>query len=152
VNAAQVIALLGLEPLPLEGGHWARTWNDAYSTSIYFLLQPDDFSALHRLEAAEMWHYYAGSPARLLQLGPGGASTSTTLATDLAGGGRPFAAVPAGTWMGAETEGSWTLLGTTMAPAYRQEMFTLGDREALTAAYPERADEIARLTRTADDA
>jgi len=142
-----VIGLLGLEPLPGEGGQWAQTWRDEHSTAIYFLLRPDDFSALHRLDSVELWHHYAGAAVDMLLLEPGGSVRRPRLGADLTAGERPIVVVGAGTWMGAETAGDWSLVGTTMAPGYHEAGFELGDRTVLSAAYPEAAEDIARLTR-----
>ena len=142
-----MIELLGLEPLPGEGGLWAQTWRDGHSTAIYFLLRPDDFSALHRLDSVELWHHYAGAPVEMLLLDPGGKVLRLRLGDDLAAGERPVVAVEAGTWMGAETAGDWSLVGTTMAPGYHEAGFEPGDRAELADAYPDAAADIARLTR-----
>ena len=61
MNADQVISLLGLEPLPAEGGMWTRIWLDDHGSAIYFLMRPGDFSAMHRLDAPEIWHHYLGA-------------------------------------------------------------------------------------------
>ena len=142
-----MIELLGLEPLPDEGGQWAQTWRDEHSTAIYFLLRPDDFSALHRLASVELWHHYAGAAVDMLLLEPGGSVSRPRLGDDLAGGERPVVTVDAGTWMAAETAGDWSLVGTTMAPGYHEAGFELGDRAELADAYPEAAADIERLTR-----
>lgn len=142
-----MIDLLGLEPLPGEGGQWAQTWRDEHSTAIYFLLRPDDFSALHRLDSVELWHHYAGAAVDMLLLEPGGNVTRPRLGANLAADERPVVVVGAGTWMAAETVGDWSLVGTTMAPGYHEGGFELGDREELAAAYPEAAADIERLTR-----
>lgn len=142
-----MIELLGLEPLAGEGGQWAQTWRDGHSSAIYFLLRPGDFSALHRLGGVELWHHYAGAAVEMLLLEPGGTVLRPRLGVDLAAGERPVIAVEAGTWMAASTTGSWSLVGTTMAPPFDDASFELGDRAALSAAYPEAAAEIARLTR-----
>jgi len=55
--------------------------------------------------------------------------------------------VRAGVWMGAETTGQWTLLGTTMAPPFELEQFELGSRSRLVEQYPAAAVSIERLTR-----
>ena len=147
VDADEVIELLGLAPLPGEGGQWAQSWRDDHSSAIYFLLRPGDFSALHRLGAVELWHHYAGAPVEMLLLKPGGAVLRPRLGDDLAAGQLPVVVIEAGTWMGAETVGDWSLVGTTMAPGYHEAGFELGDREELAAAYPEAAADIERLTR-----
>ena len=72
LSGGEVVALLGLKVLPVEGGMWREIWRDEHSTAIYFLVQPGDFSALHRLTGPELWHHYAGAPAEMLLLGPGG--------------------------------------------------------------------------------
>ena len=56
----RVAGLLGLRPLPDEGGLYRQTFADAHSSAIYFLLLAPDFSALHRLAATETYHWYAG--------------------------------------------------------------------------------------------
>ena len=149
MDADEVIDLLGLEPLPGEGGQWAQTWRDEHSTAIYFLLRPGDFSALHRLDGVELWHHYAGAVVEMLLLEPGGAVTRPRLGDDLAADQRPVVVVAAGTWMAAATCGDWSLVGTTMAPGYHEAGFELGNRAKLTEAYPEVSADIERFTREA---
>jgi len=142
LRAAEVVKLLGLEPMPVEGGMWCQTWRDDHGSAIYFLLRPGDFSALHRLDAPELWHHYRGSPVRMLLLEADGAVERPVLGDDLAAGERPFVAVAAGVWMGAATTGEWSLVGTTMAPPFNSDGFELGERERLAALYPAAAREI----------
>lgn len=146
-GAAAVIAELGLVPLPDEGGMYRQTHLDEHSSAIYYLLAGDDFSALHLLDGVEVYHFYAGSPARLLLLGPDGSVAEPVLGPDLAAGQRPQLVVPAGVWQGSSSLGEWTLLGTTMAPPYHDDGFVLGDRAALQQQYPAAAERIASLTR-----
>lgn len=146
-TADEVIALLELEPLPDEGGQFRQIRVDENSTAIYFLMQPGDFSALHRLTGPEMWHHYAGAPVDMLLLAPDGSASRPTLGDDLHEGQRPFVAVEADVWMGASTTGEWSLVGTTMAPPYDPDGFELGSGDELAAAYPEDADRIAELVR-----
>jgi predicted cupin superfamily sugar epimerase len=153
-EAAQLVARLGLEPLPVEGGWFRQTWRSATvdaagrpaGTAIIALYTTDDegFSALHRLATPEVWHFYGGDPFGLLLLHPDGSSEDVLLGTETV-----QAIVPAGTWMGGRVAdgGRFSLTGATMAPGFTAAEFEAGDREALVAAYPSRAFEIARLTR-----
>lgn len=143
----RVAALLGLEPLPDEGGLFRRTHIDPHSSAIYFLLIAPDFSAMHRLTATETYHWYAGAPLRLLLLGEDGRAAEMVLGPHLAAGQRPQFVVPAGTWQGSSSAGEWSLVGTTTAPPFDWEGFELGERAALVDRYPEAADRIAGLTR-----
>lgn len=145
--AERIIDLLRLEPLPDEGGMFRQVWRSPHGSAIYFLLRPDDFSAMHRLIGPELWHHYAGAPVRLLLLRPDGRVERHRLGTDLEAGERPLVMVEEGVWMGAETTGEWSLLGMTMAPPYDPAGFELGDREELAARYPKAVSEISRLTR-----
>ena len=147
MRASEVIALLGLEPLAEEGGQFTETWRDRHGSAIYYLMQPGDFSAMHRVDAPEIWHHYAGAAVEMLLLQPDGRIATPTLGDDLAQGQRPCVAVPAGVWMGAATTGEWSLVGTTMAPPYTPEGFELGDPAELIARFPAAADGIARLVR-----
>ena len=147
MNADEVIELLGLEPLPDEGGLWTQTWRDERSSAIYFLMRPGDFSALHRLPGPELWHHYAGAAVEMLLLAPDGTVSRPMLGDDLARGQRPMVAVPAGVWMAATTTGDWSLIGATLAPPYDPNGFELGDPDQLVEAYPEAAADIARFTR-----
>lgn len=148
MTGPDVIAHLGLVPLPSEGGHWAQTWIDGHGSAIYYLLQPEHFSAFHRLPRPELYHHYGGAPAELWRLHPDGTSDCCVLGLDLAGGQRPVHHVPAGVWQASRTRGPWTLLGCTMAPPYRADAFELGLRPELLAAYPQQTAEITALTRT----
>lgn len=129
--AAQAIALLGLVPHP-EGGWYAETWRAdapagerAAGSAIYFLLREGEVSAWHRLDADEVWHHYAGAPLELRTAQPGGRPAAVVLGSDLAGGERPQAVVPAGAWQTARSLGEYTLVGATVSPAFEFDGFDL---------------------------
>ena len=143
----QIARRLGLEPLLGEGGLFRRTYLDAYSSVIYFMLLTPDFSALHALDSAETYHWYAGSPLLMLLLHPGGQIEQPILGPDIASGATPQCVVPAGVWQGPSTLGEWTLVGTTMAPPFEWSALRLGRRAQLIAGWPEAATQIRALTR-----
>jgi predicted cupin superfamily sugar epimerase len=130
-SAIDIIRALGLKPHP-EGGHFVETHRDARvdgraaSTAIYFLLARGERSHWHRVDAAEVWHYYAGSPLRLeIAQSKDGPVEHVTLGADLVAGERPQAVVPAHIWQAAESLGDWTLVGCTVAPGFEFEGFEL---------------------------
>jgi len=135
-TAADIIARLELRPHP-EGGHYRETFRDgctdahgrAASTAIYFLLARGERSHWHRIDAAEVWHFYAGAPLTLQIANDGCAPHTVTLGPDIAAGQRPQAIVPAGAWQSAESDGDWTLVGCTVAPAFEFAQFELAPRD-----------------------
>lgn len=142
-----VIRELRLEPLPQEGGMYRRKFKDDNSTSIYFLIEPESPTMLHRLPGPEIFHFYAGAPTRIHILGPeSGDARHPILGTNLEQGERPQILVPGGAWQAAETTGAWTLLGTTMAPGFHWDRFELGKRERLLPNWPDQSEVINRHT------
>lgn len=135
-TAAEVIAQLELKPHP-EGGHYRETFRDAgldacgrpHSTAIYYLLERGERSHWHRIDVAEIWHYYAGHPLTLRIAHDGGTEHVVRLGPYLAGGERPQAIVPAHAWQAAESTGDWTLVGCTVAPAFEFTHFELAPRD-----------------------
>jgi predicted cupin superfamily sugar epimerase len=125
LSAAEVIRRLDLKPHP-EGGHFRETFRDARSvdggraasTAIYFLLARGERSHWHRVDAAEVWHFYAGAALLLEIATPDGTIERATLGAGLAAGERPQAVVPARAWQAAQTCGDWTLVGCTVAPGF----------------------------------
>jgi predicted cupin superfamily sugar epimerase len=133
-SATDIIARLGLKPHP-EGGHFRETFRDtrmdaegrAASTAIFFLLARGERSHWHRIDAPEVWHYYAGS-ALALQLADGDGRRSIRLGPDLAAGEIPQAVVPASAWQAATSCGDWTLVGCTVAPGFDFAKFELAPK------------------------
>lgn len=146
-EAARWATHLGLEPLEHEGGLFRRMHLDEHSSAIYYLLARPDFSALHALTSVEVYHWYAGSPLRLLLLHPDGRSEEALLGPDLEAGQLPQIVVSAGAMHGSAPVGEWCLVGTTMAPPFHWDGFVLGERDALQQRYPDAASRIAELTR-----
>lgn len=131
-DAADLIERLSLRPHP-EGGRYAESWRAPTDgderpagTAIYFLLQAGETSHWHRIDAAEIWHYYAGSPLELqTAASEAGPIETICLGSDVVGGQRPQAVVPAGAWQAARSLGDWTLVGCTVTPGFRFEGFEL---------------------------
>ncbi|TMJ05455.1 MAG: cupin domain-containing protein [Alphaproteobacteria bacterium] len=136
IAAADVIRKLDLKPHP-EGGHFRETFRDAQtlengraaSTAIYFLLARGERSRWHRIDAVEMWHYYAGAPLVLEMCEQGGPVRRMKLGPDIAMGERPQGVVPAGHWQAAESLGEWTLAGCTVAPGFEFSAFEIAPKD-----------------------
>ena len=128
----EIIQILGLEPHP-EGGHYREMFRDtagiegrAHSTAIYFLLRAGEVSRWHRVDAAEVWHWYAGSSLELATAPVENAAvTIRELGSDLAAGQRPQWVIPAGHWQRARSLGGWTLVGCTVAPGFVFDTFEI---------------------------
>lgn len=131
-TAADIIRTLDLKPHP-EGGHYRETFRDggaggrAASTAIYFLLARGERSHWHRVDAAEVWHFYAGAPLKL-EIVDGAKETIVRLGADIHADEAPQAVVPARAWQAAESLGGWTLVGCTVAPGFEFSGFELAPR------------------------
>jgi uncharacterized protein len=131
LTAADIIRLLDLKPHP-EGGHFRESFRDgrqiegrSASTAIYFLLARGERSHWHRVDAVEVWHWYAGAPLALEISQTPGRIERVMLGGDLNSGERPQAAVPAHAWQTAQSLGDWTLVGCTVAPGFEFAGFEL---------------------------
>lgn len=131
-SAADIVALLGLEPHP-EGGYYKQTFVDdasgarPYSTAIYYLLEGGLAGRWHRVDSAEVWHYYAGAPLRLTISADAVTTREQMLGPDLADGQRPQVVIPRGLWQSAQSLGNWTLVGCTVAPGFQFEHFEMAE-------------------------
>jgi len=123
-EADRLIALLDLKPHP-EGGHFRETFRDgssgrAHSTAIYFLLKAGEVSRWHRVDAAEVWHFYRGAPLEL-RIG----KSVYVLGPDVDEAQAPQVVVPPGAWQSARSLGDYTLVGCTVAPGFEFAHFEL---------------------------
>ncbi len=131
VRAANIIEALGLQPHP-EGGWYAETWRAATTdgeraagTAIYYLLETGQRSHWHRIDSAEIWHFYAGAPLALSISADGQNTDKLTLGPDIAAGERPQIVVPPSAWQSAESTGDWTLVGCTVSPGFEFDKFEM---------------------------
>jgi hypothetical protein len=164
MTADEIKRLLALEPHPVEGGHFRRTYTSTLAidalraggfvtrpaaTAIYYLLETGTFSEMHVLASDELFHFYLGDPMEMLQLWPSGETRVVTLGPDLAGGQHVQLLVPAGVWQGARLIGNGTvaLLGCSVVPGFDFADYTRGSYAELAAEWPGEADRIRLLTR-----
>src|SRR5271168_906551 len=120
LTANQIKTLLKLEPHPVEGGHFRRTYTSGLSvevqrasgpatramgTALHYLLEPGTFSEMHVLSSDELFHFYLGDPVEMLHLWPDGRSQVVVLGPDLASGQHVQLLVPAGVWQGTRLIG-----------------------------------------------
>ena len=127
---------------------WTLYGLPANRTAIYYLLEPGNFSEIHRLKSDEVFHFYAGDAVEMLQLLPSG-GRKIVIGNDLIRGERPQVTVARGVWQGSRLieGGLWALLGCTVSPGFEFEDYETGDREELCAEWPEFDSEIRALTR-----
>lgn len=156
--------MLKLHPHP-EGGHYRQTYKAhesinasqlperfdggrVFSTAIYYLLQNDEFSALHKINQDEIWHFYDGASLSLHVIAPDGVYTRLKLGKKVDQGQQPQAWVPAGHLFGAALEepNGFALCGCTVAPGFEFEDFDMPNRSALIQQFPKHRKIIERLT------
>ena len=134
MSADEIIAHLALAPHP-EGGWYRQTWaaenagrptERPSGTCIYFLLKAGESSHWHRVDAVEIWHYYAGAPLELrMAETKAGPAQALTLGPDLMASQFPQLIVPLGHWQAARALGDWTLVGCTVSPGFQFSGFEL---------------------------
>lgn len=132
MTADEIIKHLNLSPHP-EGGHYRQTWiadnmGRATGTCIYFLLRNGESSHWHRIDAAEIWHFYSGAPLILsISETDTGPKRDIRLGRDLKHGEIPQAIVPPNSWQSAATTGDYTLVGCTVSPGFQFDTFELAE-------------------------
>lgn len=131
-DAQTLIEALGLKPHP-EGGWYRETWRApatggerASATAIFFLLEERQRSHWHRVDAAEIWLFHAGSALRLeTASGDAGPIRTTRLGADMLAGDTPQLIVSAGEWQAAEADRGWALVSCIVSPGFEFAGFTL---------------------------
>ncbi len=165
INAEALIRRFKLQAHP-EGGFFCQTYRSEetikkeglparftgdrhISTAIYFLLDKGNFSAFHRIKSDECWHFYAGRPLLIYEIGPEAELKVTRLGSDIENGALYQHVVPAGVWFASEpAPGSdFSFVGCTVAPGFDFADFELAKAKELTAVYPAHENMIRRLCR-----
>lgn len=133
MNADEIIKKLDLQPHP-EGGFFRETFRDdikvdgrSVGTAIFFLLRAGEVSRWHKVDAAEIWHFYAGSPLKLGMAKPDDEATTHILGNNLANNELPQHLIPAGWWQQAQSLGDWTLVGCTVSPGFEFSSFVMAE-------------------------
>jgi uncharacterized protein len=160
MTAEEIKTLLQLQPHPIEGGWFRRTYTStgtvqlsrgerAQGTAIYYLLEPETFSEMHVLESDEIFHFYLGDPVEMLQLYPQGHSAVLTLGPNLKAGQRVQVVVPAGVWQGTRLigNGKVALLGCTVTPGFNYADYRNSKYADLVSKWPDQTERIRQLTR-----
>ena len=160
-----IIKKLNLQPHP-EGGFFSETYrseesipqevlNNQFSgsrnhaTAIYFLLTSDTFSAFHRINQDEIWHFHKGSPILLHMISEKGDYTNVVIGTHIEQDEHPQFVVPARFWFAAEVinQNDYSLVGCTVSPGFDFKDFELPKRKDLITLYPNQKEIITKLTR-----
>ncbi|UCH84077.1 MAG: cupin domain-containing protein [Candidatus Latescibacterota bacterium] len=164
-DAAEWIARLDMVKHP-EGGYYREIYRSnetiahdhlperfggdrVFSTAIVFLLRAGEFSALHRIKQDEVWHHYDGAALTIHVIDPNGGYTPIELGCDIEKGERPQVVVRAGCLFGTTVsgEGTYALVGCTVAPGFEFDDFEMPDRDTLAKRYPQHQAIIEKLTR-----
>jgi predicted cupin superfamily sugar epimerase len=167
MDAQDVIRVFQLQPHPREDGFFRETYRSddfvsqklprryksgrCFSTAILFLIAKGKFSAFHRLQSEEIFHFHAGGPAELIILAEDGALEVHTLGADLAAGHQVQVVVPRNTWQALRltADASWVLVGCTVSPGFEYDDFEDADRNEMLRAFPQHAALINELVKPA---
>ena len=161
----RIIEKLGLLPHP-EGGYYKEIYRSKgliqseslgpefsgirnYATSIYFMLTSDTFSAFHKINQDEIWHFYDGSPIKLHVISESGIHTQHIVGKDIFSDQVPQIVVPANHWFAATVinKNDFSLVGCSVSPGFDFNDFTLPSRKQLTQLFPQHINIITELTR-----
>jgi len=119
-----------------------------FCTSIYFLLQKNDFSAFHRIKSDETWHFYQGTSLTLYMIDESGVLASFILGDNPENNESLQITIPQNTWFAAHVndKSSYTLTGCTVAPGFDFADFELGKRKELLNLFPQHKEVITLLS------
>ncbi|MEO6730606.1 MAG: cupin domain-containing protein [Ferruginibacter sp.] len=165
LTAKQLVEKYSLSP-HLEGGYYKENYRSletipkaflpkrfngerSYSTAIYFLLEEGNFSAFHKIESDECWHFYAGETLLIHVIHLNGRLETIRLGSELQNGEQFQAVVPAGCWFASEPAAgtAYSFVGCTVAPGFDFGDFELANEEVLSKQFPQHKPLIKRLCR-----
>ncbi|MDD5361969.1 MAG: cupin domain-containing protein [Ignavibacteria bacterium] len=163
-QAEKIISILKLKK-HFEGGYYSEIYrskefvknlpdrykgNHVHYTSIYFLLNENDFSAFHILKSDEIWHFYDGTSLDIHVINKDGTKETITLGNNISEGEKYMHLVEGGCYFAAEVRDktSFALVGCTVAPGFEFEDFEMPSREFLLKKFPRHEELIERLSRT----
>jgi len=164
-SVQQLIKQFQLLPHP-EGGYYKETYRSpeiipnqilsrqfkgdrAYSTAIYFLLEQGNFSAFHRIESDEVWHFYAGQTLLVHVIHLNGKFETIKLGNDILKGEQFQYVVPARCWFASEPapHTDFSFAGCTVSPGFDFDDFELAKAEELSKQFSQHEELIKRLCR-----
>lgn len=119
-----------------------------YSTSIYFLITSESFSAFHKIKSDETWHFYYGSPLSLHIIDKKGKYCRIKIGNNPDKGEVFQYTVSCGEWFAASVDekDSYSLLGCTVAPGFHFDDFELGKTTEMIKEFSEHASVINKFT------
>jgi predicted cupin superfamily sugar epimerase len=136
-RAQELIETLALQPHP-EGGWYRQLFKSADRvtrrsdgadrsalTTVYFLLVEGTFSAWHRVQSDEVWHWYEGEALELLTRT---SDAEPPISTWLDAHHRVHF-VAARQWQAAKPLGAYALVGCTVGPGFEFEDFEMIEGE-----------------------
>jgi len=118
------------------------------STSIYYLLEGNDFSSFHRIKSDEIWHFYTGTSSVEIYWIDNGLLRIEKLGTDFEKGEHFQVVAPKNKWFAARliNPKGYALVGCTVSPGFHFEDFELADTSLLEE-YPHLKEDIKELIR-----
>tara|TARA_R110000787_G_scaffold29800_1_gene80604 strand:- start:8465 stop:8962 length:498 start_codon:yes stop_codon:yes gene_type:complete len=160
----EIIKKLNLKEHP-EGGYFSETYRSSemisndqlgvaysgdrnHSTCIYFMLTSEKFSAFHKINQDEIWHYYKGVPLKLHIISKEGNYSYVMIGNNFDINEIPQYVVKGGDWFAAEVleKNSYTLVGCSVSPGFDFADFVLPKREELITLFPKHSEIITKLT------
>lgn len=156
---------LGLLPHP-EGGFYKEVYRSneiipqaalpdrftgdrVFLTSIYFLLDKEDFSAFHRIRQDEIWHFYTGTSLTIHIIDKDGDYSAIKLGLNIDDGEMPQVIVKAACFFAVEINDKslFSLVACTVAPGFEFDDFEMPDKNKLLALFPQHRKIIKKYSR-----
>ena len=108
-----------------EGGYYVEVYKSANVTQIYYLLKKNQKSHWHRLKKNEILHFYSGSPL-IIYTSKNGEEFETNI---IGSKGKFIFIVKKHTWFSMKSTGLYSLIGCTVAPAFKFSDLELAPRD-----------------------
>ncbi|AMR33633.1 hypothetical protein A0256_20470 [Mucilaginibacter sp. PAMC 26640] len=150
---------LNLQPHP-EGGFYKEVFRSNQQvtragetglkhacTSIYYLLEGEDFSGFHRIQSDEIWYFHIGDPLHIHVINHQGEHHVLELSNQ--NNGSLSHIVPAGLWFASEipSKKGYALVSCAVAPGFEFSEFEMANKNKLRAEYPGNDEVFERLCR-----
>ena len=125
----EIINKLKMLPHP-EGGYFVESFrdNEKNVSLIYYLLKKNQRSHWHRLTKNEILHFYQGDSMSVFISQNGKNLIKKTLGKNLNSDENLHIVVKAGSWFSMESNGEFSLIGCTVAPAFDYSDFELAPK------------------------